>query len=1028
MKHIVKLRWLIIPLVLIAVVLIKMIAPDYSELVVEKGSAQIPDSYSVSQAKEILTHLNHTTSTENESMNIVLHQEEKIDDKNMEEINNYIQELESQKEIPISTIDNPIKSEQLKEQMLSEDGTTLIVPLTVNTSEKDLSTIRSDLDQSLEELSIESYVTGEAVITQDMAKSTKEGVVKTEGIAIAFILIVLLLVFRSPVAPIVSILTIGLTYICSLSIIALLSNVWDFPMSNVTQSFLIMVLFGIGTDYNILLFMRFREELDKQETVLEAIKETYRTAGKTVFYSILAVIIGFSALFLSNFNIFQSASAVGLSVLILLILLYTLVPAILAILGPKLFWPTKKITGHKESRLWTFLGTKGTKKPIVTILAILIVMVPNIFLYKGDVSFNSLDEVDPSYASVKGFNLISEKFDEGKTAPVTLVVESDTALNSSGNLSFIEDLTEDITKIDGVKQVYSATRPQSDKLEAFYIKNQTEEVNKGITEANDAINQIQSGLTDASDSLQDSNLSSQADGMDELLNGTQEINNHLDELQKGMQAVQEGINASSSGGEDLQTGLSEINKSTRNLLDATNKALTTYQEIHSGLQGITQSVQPLQSGLSNMVELSKAPGGYVSELGSNYPEIVNDPSYQKLTASTLQLQETLESIEENVLTLSTSLETATDSLDQTNDGLAQIASGQEEIIAGLDQLEEGASALTEGLNKSDDGQRQLVSSVPELQTGIDSIYDGQEQVQSGLNTLDTSLGSLEEGLSTSADGLVSVSEGLDGANDYLYELSKSDTDMFFAPDEALKSDDFNKALEAYMSEDHSISKWTIVLEDDPYSSEAIETVNKIESTVSNAIENEMNLGEARFGLGGVSSNNAALQDITTEDFSRTVILMLSGIAIVLAMIYRSVLLPIYTIISLLLTYFVSINVAEIIFTYWISDTGLTWSVPFFSFILLMALGVDYSIFLLMRFKEYSDISAKDAIITSMKHMGSVIISAVIILTGTFAALYPSNVLTLVQLATVVIIGLIILVFIVLPLLIPSLIAFGRKRS
>ena len=70
LKHIVKLRWLIIPLVLIAAVLIKMMAPDYSELLLEKGSAQIPDSYSVSQAKEILTHFNNTTSSENESMNI----------------------------------------------------------------------------------------------------------------------------------------------------------------------------------------------------------------------------------------------------------------------------------------------------------------------------------------------------------------------------------------------------------------------------------------------------------------------------------------------------------------------------------------------------------------------------------------------------------------------------------------------------------------------------------------------------------------------------------------------------------------------------------------------------------------------------------------------------------------------------------------------------------------------------------------------------------------------------------------------
>lgn len=101
---------------------------------------------------------------------------------------------------------------------------------------------------------------------------------------------------------------------------------------------------------------------------------------------------------------------------------------------------------------------------------------------------------------------------------------------------------------------------------------------------------------------------------------------------------------------------------------------------------------------------------------------------------------------------------------------------------------------------------------------------------------------------------------------------------------------------------------------------------------------------------------------------------------------------------------------------------LTWNTPFFSFIMLIALGVDYSIFLMMRYRD--DASAIPDVRRRILHaatiIGTVVISAAIILGGTFAALIPSNVLTLIQVATAVIVGLIILV-ITLPIIMSAMI-------
>lgn len=96
--------------------------------------------------------------------------------------------------------------------------------------------------------------------------------------------------------------------------------------------------------------------------------------------------------------------------------------------------------------------------------------------------------------------------------------------------------------------------------------------------------------------------------------------------------------------------------------------------------------------------------------------------------------------------------------------------------------------------------------------------------------------------------------------------------------------------------------------------------------------------------------------------------------------------------------------------------------------MIVALGVDYSIFLMMRYREYSELGPQLAIEQVMKHTGSVIVSAVIILCGTFAAIYPTGLLTLMQLATAVIVVLILLVLVMLPLFIPALITLGDRKG
>lgn len=127
--------------------------------------------------------------------------------------------------------------------------------------------------------------------------------------------------------------------------------------------------------------------------------------------------------------------------------------------------------------------------------------------------------------------------------------------------------------------------------------------------------------------------------------------------------------------------------------------------------------------------------------------------------------------------------------------------------------------------------------------------------------------------------------------------------------------------------------------------------------------------------------------------------------------------------TLLVSYVMALSLTQIISHIFLKQDMLSWTTPFFAFIMLLALGVDYSIFLMMKYRDLQKEipSARDRILRATGIIGVVVLSAALILGGTFAALIPSGVLTLIQVAITVIFGLIILI-IVLPIVIPSMIS------
>lgn len=1038
MGKIIRFRWVVLLVWIGVAVGLFLNAPSMETLVREKGQIDVPEGYPSSLANQIIA--DHDKDGSANSIVTVFHDDKKLSNDQINEIKDTVDRLTNeQKQLGISNITSHFKDDELKDQLVSTDGKNILVLIDFQYEGRTIQEVREALEQVIKTDNVAAYMTGDNLIVEDVTISSEQGLKRTEIITVVFILFVLILVFRSAVAPLIPLLTVGITYLTSQSVVAFLVDRLNFPLSNFTQIFLVAVLFGIGTDYCILLLSRYKEELAKDNAIVPAIIETYRTAGKTVIYSGLAALVGFASIGFATFKLYQSAAAVAVGVAILLLALFTIVPFFMATLGKKLFWPQKGAISHSESKSWGMAADLSLSRPIVTLAIVAVVTVPLLIKYDGTLSFNSLDEIGDRYDSVKAFNYISESFGPGDTLPTQVVIEHDESMKTTEYLTLIEKISREIAAVDQVNKVRSATRPVGDDIDELYVGNQVKELHDGLSEGKDGLSTIEAGLSEAVSEIGASgpDMEAAVSGVDELVDGTLQLKDGVTDLKTGLQQIEQGVKDGSLGAKELKNGLQLAKENGEQLVTGSEQLLVGMNEAADGISELAGHYQEIAKGLVGVQAALSNLEHPLKELAATKPELMADANFQTIYGTIVGIEGVSPGLNQQFPSL-------VQSFNKLNQGLAkfgvefqnsgkninQLVEGQRALIAGLDQVVAGLDELESGLNAAAIGQGTVISQLPQMETGLGELANGQGQLQSGFGNLIGQLGELEDGLSQSADGIGQVGNGLKSANDYLAELANtSDAKMtgFHIPKEVIENEEFAQVFDVYMSEDGKMTTFDVVLDVNPYSNEALQKITDIRHAVQKATKNT-DLESGRMGITGVSSMYNDLQNISDADFSRTIIFMLSGIGLILIILLRSLVMPIYLIASLLITYFSSVAVTELVFVNLLGYPGINWAVPFFGFVILMALGVDYSIFLMDRFNEYKEMPVEKALILSMRNMGTVIISAVIILSGTFAAMLPSGVLSLLQIATLVLTGLLLYAFVMLPLFVPVMVKLFGKAN
>ncbi|RVT63582.1 MMPL family transporter [Niallia taxi] len=1032
MNSILKGKWIVLVLWIVAIVGLFMIAPNMGDLVREKGQVSVPDTFSSSKASEIMDEIqSQENQGDQSSVALVFHSSKKLTAEEKTEAEKAVKKLDADKEkLGITEILSSFTDESLKDQLVSDDGKTILVSLKVSWNDREAKEVSEALYAELDDFKVDHYYTSNWMIDQDLTSSSEEGLKKTEGITVVFILAVLLIVFRSVIAPFIPLVTVGLSYLASQSIVSILVDKFDFPISNYSQIFLVAVLFGIGTDYCILLLSRFKEEMMHRESVAEAIVETYRNAGRTVFFSGVAVMVGFAAIGFSQFKLYQSASAVAVGVALLLVALFTVVPAIMVLLGTKIFWPSKGSAEHGDSKIWAIAGRFSLKRPLIALVIVAAITVPFLVTYDGTLSFNSLDEIGDDAPSIKAFNAIADSFGPGESMTTTITIKNDEEMDSIEYLGLAENISKELEKVNLVKNVRSVTRPTGEPIEDLYISKQAESLEEGLGEGKDGIDQISEGLHEAGDQLSKSGpqLSGATSGINDLIKGTDEIKTNLGTIQTNLAKIEDGIRQGTAGSDDIKAGLEATKTGAEQLLAGQQQLLTGYKDVGTNLETILASYGGISGKLRELSDdLDEVNDNTFTELEDKYKGITEDSNYSKIRTAAIQAQKTVPVVLSGITEINGHLSDLQEGVTDSYSKFEKAMSGQPSLTTGLEQLIAAIEKQQAGLNQLADGQGQIVDNMPRLVGGLISINDGQKQLLDGFGDINGQLGDLTKGLNQSADGLDQVSDGLNSATDYLSGLSKNDQNQFYLPQEVLESDDFKGALDTYLSKDNKIMTMDVVFSANPYSNEAIDQVDDIKDTVEKATAGTK-LENAEVAVGGITSTNADLRAMSNEDYSKTVLWMLVGIGIVLIFLFRSIIMPVYIIGSLILTFYTAMGINEAIYVNLLGYTGISWAVPFFGFVILVALGVDYSIFLMDRFNEYRDLSIGEAMLEAMKKMGTVIISAAVILGGTFAAMMPSGMLSLLQIASIVLVGLFLYALIILPLFIPVMVKnFGEAN-
>lgn len=323
--------------------------------------------------------------------------------------------------------------------------------------------LRADLKEATNGTNLRYGLTGPLAQGYDSVEASGNALAIVGAATILLIVVLLALIFRSVIIALLPIVIVFVVSQVASGLIAWANDVFDLKASSDVDVILLVVLYGIGTDYILFFLFRYRERLRAGEATRDAVAHALARAGEAIASAGGAVIVSFMALVLSSLGIFKSIGpALAIAVAVTLVASLTLVPAVVTLLGKALFWPSKRYLVEPNSARFAAVGAALGRRPAAFaigsggVLAVLAVMA-----FTFSPTFDLADSGVPADAeSTVATNKFTDSVSAGASDPgyIMLTSPSGDEIPKSDAAAFAEA----IGGADGVSSAQLAAAPSAD--------------------------------------------------------------------------------------------------------------------------------------------------------------------------------------------------------------------------------------------------------------------------------------------------------------------------------------------------------------------------------------------------------------------------------------------------------------------------------------------------------------------------------------------------------------------------------------
>lgn len=901
--------------------------------------------------------------------------------------------------------------------------------------------VRRAVDRLVKE-PVKVHVGGYPDIANGIHGGTLDAIKRAELIAGPLLLLVLLLVFRSPIAALLP-LMVGFATIGASKGVLSVTNEFE-PLDALALNMASMMGLALGVDYALLLVSRFREELADGAPPKGAARVALATAGKTIVFA--GVVLGaamLAGLLVSPGSLLASASfgmfvPIGISVITAL----TALPAMLTILGPKVNrWSFGGVGG--DSRLGA-LALRALRRPALAMLLVgglvLALAAPGLGLQSGPPDPREL----PSDSRERqDYEALKRALGSGWIAPyeVNLVARGG-RITDHRRLAAIAAFERrmiqrrDVRAVLGPGEIARRTRPlerASGQLAGARralregVSGQTRLVH-GLDRAGSGAQQLRSGLADAA-----AGASKLAAGGDDASTGASQVSAGIESARVGAERLRSGLGDARTAVASLTTGSERARDGVRELVDGLRSAragvsggIPSIQELRAGIgelgDGLRRLRQPAQIAESQLREGMAA-------LDAMQPTSKADAQYRRayeavataLGAVSGRDPRSGAAVVAGYPGMDAALEQAAGGADRAGAGVDTLLARTRELDAGLGRLVDGSSRLEGGIadiasgtRRLDGGLARLSAGGGDLSGGIGSLAGGAASLESGVARLRAGAGDLGGKLSSGSGRVGALTSGIDemrhgvvlfraktrglarGAKDTdrLGAATRSGYFTLAAIDTSSPAERTATGFAINLDRGGDAARITIV-----GSGNAQKAGHPLRAVLQRELEPLSKATRSDALLGGTATGVQDFDTATSSRFPLLVIVLVVVSYLVLMVLMRSLILPLLAVVFNVLTVIAAFGVLTLLFQGGdppLGGPGFLDAITVSGvFSVMYGLSIDYEVFLLTRMREGYDLTGttQGAIEYGLRRTAGVVTGAALIMAGVFFAFATTDLAT-----------------------------------